>query len=286
MLFSTFYILNSISLPTMTTFFKYNSVDLILINFQSKGKYSFTIEELLLNSNASKPAIQQQLKRLKNQTKIALIKKSFYVIVKPEYIKNGYPPYEYYLANLMESYHKNYYLGLLNACSYYGATLQQPQNISIIYSGTPIKSIQKGSLSLTFISKKNIDFNTIKKIKTNVGFIPISSPELTVLDLCYYQKASGGLDNVCTVIDELVVLINEKELLKEAEKYFSLMAVQRLGFILDFLHHTELANALHKWFENKKSHVAMLETKIDRPSSKITGNRWKIMVNTKLNPDI
>jgi predicted transcriptional regulator of viral defense system len=253
---------------------------------QANGRYYFTLRELVNNFGGSKTALQEQLKRLTANKKIAILKKGFYTIVTPEYKKVGCPPISFFINGLMQWLEKPYYIGLLNAAAWYGATQQQPQGNAIITLPPNIKSINKNYININFLSHKNWNDIFINDIKTNTGYVKISSVELTCLDLCYYQKQSGGINNIAQVIEELAEKIEIEKLLPLAKVYTSLMAVQRLGYILDFTNHKEMANELYEWFSSQKSYAAMLDVQQTNFKNKITGNRWKIIVNSIIEMDI
>jgi AbiEi antitoxin C-terminal domain len=253
---------------------------------QANGRYYFTLHELIENFNGSKIAIQQQLKRQIANKKIALIKKGFYVIVTPEYRKVGCPPISFFIHGLMQWLEKPYYIGLLNAGAWYGATQQQPQSNIIITSPPNIKSINKNYIKLVFLSHKNWNETFIENIKTSAGYIKMSSVELTCLDMCYYQKQSGGINNIVQVIEELSEQLKIEKLLLSVKKYTSLMAVQRLGYILDFAKKQGIANDLYNWFKSKKSYPTLLDIQQTDIKNKVTGNRWKVIINTAIELDL
>jgi predicted transcriptional regulator of viral defense system len=253
---------------------------------QANGRYYFTLHELIENFNGSKIALQQQLKRQMVNKKIALIKKGFYVIVTPEYRKVGCPPISFFIHGLMQWLEKPYYIGLLNAAAWYGATQQQPQGNIIITSPPNIKSINKSHLAINFLSHKNWNETFIENIKTSNGYLKMSSIELTCLDMCYYQKQSGGINNIVQVIEELSEKVDIEKLLLVTKNYTSLMAVQRLGYILDFTKKQGIANDLYNWFKSKKSYPTLLDIQQTDIKNKVTGNRWKVITNTAIELDL
>ncbi len=263
-----------------------SSVSEYIENLQASGRYYFTLQELVYNFSITKMALQEQLKRLIANKKVAILKNGFYVIVTPEYKKIGCPPIYFFINGLMQWLEKPYYIGLLNAAAWYGATQQQPQSNVIITPPPNIKHVNKRYLKIFFLSHKNWNDTFISNIKTNAGYVKISSIELTCLDLCYYQKQGGGINNIAQVIEELAEKIEVEKLLHLVNKYTSLMAVQRLGYLLDYNDNKELANDLYSWFSKQKSYPALLDVQETNNKNKVTGNRWKIIINTNIEKDI
>ena len=263
-----------------------NNISLIVEKIQANGRYYFTLNELVNNFTGTKPALQEQLKRLITNKKIAIIKKGFYTIVTPEYKKVGCPPITFFINGLMQWLEKPYYIGLLNAATWYGATQQQPQGNTIITLPPNIKSVHKKYIDINFLSHKNWNDVFIDNVKTSTGYVKIASVELTCLDLCYYQKHSGGIHNIAQVIEEIAEKIDIEKLVSIAGIYTSLMAVQRLGFILDFTKQKELADELFNWFNKQKSYPAILDVQQANIKNRVTGNRWKIIINTTIEMDI
>ncbi len=72
-----------------------------------------------------------------------------------------------------------------------------------------------------------------KKTQTQTGYINVSSPELTAIDLIENEKSVGGLNRVCTVLNELVDVVNLDSLNDSFFKASSTPVFQRLGYIME-----------------------------------------------------
>jgi predicted transcriptional regulator of viral defense system len=83
----------------------------------------------------------------------------------------------------------------------------------------------------------------IEDRKTDTGKMKISSAALTAIDLLRYPQASGGIDNVATVLAELAEKIDSSHLAALAEKA-ERPVVQRLGYLLDRLGHQAKAQPM------------------------------------------
>ena len=250
----------------------------------ASGRYYFSINEVKEALNISQSVLHRMLSPLLGQSKIALIRNGFYAIVPPEYRKSGAPPASYYIDGMMKGLNKPYYIGLLNAAAWYGAAHQQPQKYVVITKPPVLPAINKPHSRIDFVYKKEWQETDLVKKKTNAGYIAISSPELTALDLCYYPKHAGGINQVATVMEELADELDAEKIRDVSEHYNSIMAVQRLGFLLELIGNTELAAPMKEWLKKQKHFPALLDPS-EKSDSRVTGNEWKIIVNTEIETD-
>jgi predicted transcriptional regulator of viral defense system len=264
----------------------YRQLEQCLDDIQGKGKFYFTLEELKKQLQIEQSAVQKQLQPLLKKQKVALIRNGFYAIVPPEYRITGAPPVTYYIDGMMQLLKRPYYIGLLNAAAWYGAAHQQPQKYAVIVPPPVLPAIRKPYASIEFIYKKSWQQKDIVQQKTNAGYVMVSSPELTALDLCYYSRHAGGINQVATVLQELSEEIDANKLVEVAERYFSRMAVQRVGYLLELLGYEEKVLPLKEWLRYQKYHAALLETGDKNHKSKITGNDWRVIVNAEIESDI
>jgi len=270
----------------MKTSQSYRQLEKSIDEIQGRGKFYFTLEDIKMRLNLEQSAFQKQLQPLLKLKKIALIRKGFYAIVPTEYRKIGAPPVTYYIEGMMNSLNRPYYIGLLNAAARYGAAHQQPQKYAVIIPPPVLPAIKKPYASIAFLYKKKWPVKDIVQQTTDAGFLNVSSPELTALDLCYYSKHAAGINHVATVLQELSEEIDENKLVEVAKRYSSLMAVQRLGYLLEFLGFAEKVMPLKEWLKSQKYHAALLQAGDKNGKSKVTGNDWRIIVNTEIESDI
>ncbi|MCP9765665.1 type IV toxin-antitoxin system AbiEi family antitoxin domain-containing protein [Lacihabitans soyangensis] len=254
---------------------------------RSNGRYAFSLQEVRNRFEQSDEAIKKALQRLKKKKEVALIRNEFYVIITPEYRSKGMLPPSMFVADLMKFLNKDYYVGLLNAASYYGAAHQQPQVFSIITTKPSLRNIDKDGLKINFNIKKSWDKESIVKRKVDTGYINVSSEELTALDLVNYYEVVGGFNRVTTVLEELKESIEVNKLIQISQKYEQVAVVQRLGYLLEHvLGDIELSDALYACLETKDFYPILLRPQKNKPDSMITGNRWKVVANVEIETDI
>ncbi len=266
---------------------QYKYLDSFINEQRANGKYSFTTDGLHDQLGVSENALKKSLQRLKNQEAVSMVRKGFYVIVPPEYRAKGIIPTSFYVNDMMKFLTRDYYVGLLNAAALHGAAHQQPQSFSIITEGNALRSIKNEKVNIIFYNKKSWSKKNIIKKKVDTGYINISSPEFTALDLISYFKEVGGFNRVATVIEELREYIQPDKLAKTAKEYKEVTVVQRLGYVLEcVLEEQSLSDALYNYLESIGHYPTLLRPQRKKPENMITGNRWKIVPNIEIEADI
>lgn len=266
---------------------RYKYLDAYIDDLRSDGKYSFTAFDLRKRFNFSDEALKKSLQRLKKAKKVVMVRKAFYVIVPPEYRAKGIIPPGLYVHDLMKFLGRDYYVGLLNAAAFHGSAHQQPQSYSIITTGAPLRNIQTDQVSICFLTKKTWNQKEIENRKVSTGFINVSSPELTALDLINYYDIVGGFDRIATILEELSESIRAKKLVDSAKHYTKVTVIQRLGYMLDHvLDEGKLGNILYDYLQTIPFHPCLLSPQTIKPKRMATGNRWKIVPNIEVETDV
>ncbi len=254
----------------------------------ARGKYSFTLAYLHINMpNRSYASIKLALKRLVDKNKIISVSKGFYIIIPPTYQNIGILPPAMFIDDLMQYLKKPYYVSLLSAASLHGAAHQQPQ-FSFVCTNLPsMRNTNKKGIQIRYISKRTfLELHLVQK-KTESGYIYLSDPILTCIDLINYHKIIGGLSRAATVINELSEEISDTEIIADILKLSTNANIQRLGYFWEYeCNQVTLADALFKIM--KESSYSFKTYKLN-PSKDLqkqkNRNRWKINVNTKIEID-
>jgi predicted transcriptional regulator of viral defense system len=260
----------------------YNYLNKYLTEVRSQGRYAFTVEELKNEFNLSCPALRQSLFRLKSKKEIALIRQSFYVIIPPEYSKQGMLPPYLFIDDLMKSLNKPYYIGLLSAAALHGAAHQQPMGYTVITQSPAPRSIDK--LKIVFFSKQNFLQDGIIQRKTPAGYINVSSPELTALEFFDYIH-KFGINRITTVLQELSEEMKPAILTKIAKQYTNTAAIQRLGYILEKeILAEKLSDSLWKVLNERVYFPIPLSPQ--KAKNGETDSKWKIIKNMEIESDL
>ncbi len=262
----------------------YNYLEEFLDEIRSNGRYAFTLEEVKKKFKISNKAINQNLYRLKSKNKIIQIRKEFYALLPPEYAKQGMIPSSLFIDDMMNALNKKYYVGLISAAAIHGASHQQSMETFVITERPALRNIKNKKLKINFFVKSKWNNENIIPTKTDAGYMNVSSPALTALDLLYYIE-SLGMNRTVTILEELVEVIKPNELKKAAKYYPQQAAIQRLGYILEtIIKNQKLSEVLYKFIENKKGTNIPLMPGKDKDGK--INTKWKIIHNIKIESDL
>lgn len=263
-----------------------------LKNIRAAGNRAFTLEQAITDlKGISRNSIISSIKRLKKQNVLISPFKGLYVLIPPEHQQQGCIPAEELIPIVMGHLNINYYTCLLSAALYHGAAHQKPGSFQIIADKRIKRKLKFGQIRVDCIYKKSLENLPIQNITVSTGYLRISSPELTALDLLMYSNKSGGLNHIATVLSELVEAIDSKKLITLANQVNKNILFQRLGYILEKIDpmdtesNQEIIDALAKYLTPKKLRFKPLAPEISGigyPSSK----KWKIIENTNIESDI
>lgn len=254
-------------------------------NLLKLGKLGFSILELRQSyPNNTEASLKLSLNRLSKKGKILSIHKGYYLIIPPQYASRGIIPPPIYLDALMKHLQRPYYLGLLNAASFYGAAHQQPQEFFVFTNFPQLLTVNKKGIKVNYISKKEIYEKLIQERKTENGYLKISSPELTAADLIHFEKRIGGLSRAATVLNELAEEIKIENINASFLNEIPALTIQRLGYVLDkILNKKEIAS--HLYNECLKAKLKFYRKPL-KASGKVKGfpsdEKWKLIINTEI----
>ena len=253
-----------------------------LYNIRSKGRYAFTLIELKEAFDVSDKALQQNIYRLKIKNQIAQIRQGFYTLIPPEHSHRAMLPYYLFIDDLMKFLKRDYYIGLYSAAALHGAGHQQPMESHIITEKPALRAIKNEKLAINFSVKSKWDKETIVKKKTDAGYIKVSSPELTALDLVCFSYKIGGINRILPILEELGEIVKPSLLSRAAKKYNQIASIQRLGFLFEALGYNKLASILLKFLQDQKYYSIPLSV-LHKGKTANTNTKWKIITNVELN---
>lgn len=253
-----------------------------------RGFYTFTYQDVEKEFPSwDSSYISTALNRIIRQNKIISPTRGFYVLIPVEYALSGLVPATFYVDQMMSYLERDYYVGLLNAAGFYGAAHQRPQTFTVINNGASIRDGVRAGINFVFINKSHIDSQFIRQHKTKLGSINVSSPELTAIDLIDNQSKVGGLNRVCTVMNELVDSLDFSNVDDSLFKIYGIPIYQRLGYILDvILEEADLAESLYNRL--KSLNISFRKT-VFKTGKKTVGcninEKWKIIINQEIEID-
>ena len=231
----------------------------------STGRTTFTSDEAEQALGVGHGAFLDAAERLQRRKALFNPRQGFYVVVPPQFASWGAPPPAWYIDTLMYREGPAYYVGLLKAAELHGATHQAVMEFQIV-TEKRLPRICAGRSMIVFYFRKDMEAVTmgIEDRKTDTGAMKVSSAALTALDLLRYPQASGGMDNVATVLSDLGRKIDPEQL-AVLSKVVARPVVQRLGYLLDHLGDGELTGPMQ---ESLWARGSLPWTELDRQEAK------------------
>ncbi|HMP75059.1 MAG TPA: type IV toxin-antitoxin system AbiEi family antitoxin [Kiritimatiellia bacterium] len=250
----------------------------------STGRYGFTREEGLGALGMSRGAFNRAAGRLAARKRVARVRGSFYVVVPLEHLAAGMIPAEWFVVDLMKALGRPFYIGGLTAAEYHGAAHQKSQWFHVV-TDQPVRDIICRGVGLRFFAKEGISSTPALSIKGVTGYLPVSSPEATAVDLVRYARRLGGLNHVLTVLQELGERLNARKLVEAVRLDGHVAYGQRLGWLLERAGHSGKTGPLAKWVAAARPFDAKLE-----PSLPVRGGvraaRWLLRINADVEGDL
>lgn len=253
-----------------------------------RGFYTFSKSDLLsIGLTIAESSIIRSLNRLEHNGTIMSPWQNFYVIIPTEYKLRGIVPPTFYIDKLMQFLSRDYYISLLSAAELNGASHQRSMVFQVTMNGGSVRSGVKNGTRIELFTRQELPLQFTKKIKTKSGYVTVSSPELTALDLVANYNKVGGLSRVAEILLELCEHTNWDNDKLPLLAYFRMPTIQRLGYLLDLLGQTEQADALFVLMEhkNKSTRKTPLKPELLVNVDMYSNNRWKIIENYKLEID-
>lgn len=262
-----------------------------LTRLLSQGRVVFSGHEAQKVLDVGRGAFLDAAEKLQRRKRLINPRRDFYVIVPPQYLAWGAPPPTWYIDSLMQHEKRPYYVGLLKAAELHGATHQAVMEFQVV-TDKRLPEIRVGRAVIAFYHRKDMDAvaSALEQRKTDTGYMKVSSPELTALDLLRYPHASGGLDHIVTVLSELGGSIDPRKL-ATLSAAFERSVVQRLGHLLGRAGHQDRTRLLREsllvraplpWVELEPA----LASAAQRDPAPVERNQtWRVIVRRPPEPD-
>jgi len=250
---------------------------------QSSGRYTFSFREAVEASGGSVIAARSALRRLKEKGRLTSPRREFFVVVPLEYRSTGSPPASWFIDDLMRYLEQPYYVGLLSAAAIHGASHQHPQVFQVVTS-QPTPVMVSGRVRIAYFRKRSIERVATTRVKTDTGYMAVSTPEATVFDVIRHAPAAGHLSNVATVLSELAEAIDADKL-AAAAAVASVPEVQRAGYLFELVEQDELASSLEAFLSTQRVRPVRLRPDVEAVGAPVQ-ERWRLFINEDVEPDL
>lgn len=258
---------------------------------RKNGQRYFTLEQLMTDQSLSKNAALNAIYRLRGHGELISPARGLYVIVPPEHQPHGSIPAEELVPLVMKHLGVNYYVALLTAGLFHGATHQKPARFQVISDKRIKHSSTFGDVEIDFIYKKSVLGLPTQDFTVSTGYLKVAIPELVALDLLEYPNHAGGLNHIATVFSELIENLDPVKLINLAKDTHAEYQLQRIGYILDHIDmmdekNAEIATSALALYvkENKPSYLPLASeiSKTGYPRCK----KWRIIENSEIESDL
>ena len=133
--------------------------------------------------------------------------------------------------------------------------------------------------------KSNMEQTPIVRVKTETGYIRVSTPGATAIDLIRFEARIGGINRTVTVLQELAESIKGKDLLEAAKAERKLAYLQRLGYLLEKIERHDLVEPLARWVASRQPGAIALKPRLPQKGFP-RDRRWNIIENAEVEGEL
>jgi predicted transcriptional regulator of viral defense system len=256
-----------------------------LDGLQAAGRYWFTTEELIGAVSLKEASLSVALSRMAKQGLVLMIKRGFGIILYPKG-KELHPTY--YMDAMMTHMKAEYYVALLSASSYWGASHQSSMVYQVVVDKVITPLAFESSRVEFVVKKKPLNKKWVKRVAGVGGYVQMSSPELTAIDLLRFPDKAGHLNNVATVLSDLAEKWDGRTMTALCSDLSTpTTTLQRFGYILDdVLKLRKEAGYVESAMIHRVPGRQVLSQakKVDKKNNAFNG-KWSLFINTKVEPD-
>lgn len=266
-------------------------LQLYIKDLRKEGKRSFSIKELMHHFGISRNYAKVALHRLMKMGDLISPARGLYVIVPPECQPHGSILPQELVPLVMEYWGANYYVALLSAGLFHGATHQKPARFQVISDKRVKHPSTFGDVKIDYIYKKSLFGLPTQDFTVSTGYLKVATPELLALDLLKYPNHAGGLNHIATVFSELIEALDPMKLIHLARDMGVDYQLQRIGYMLDHIdvmdeNNAQITmNALANYIQENKPNYLPLASEIQK-----TGHprckKWRIIENSEIESDL
>jgi predicted transcriptional regulator of viral defense system len=200
----------------------------------SSGVNTFTLTEATQLLERTGDAVRKGLERLTRKRLIFSPARGFYVVVPPQFRRQGTVPATHFIDAMMKALDRRYYVSLVSAAELHGAVKPAASEPFQVMVDRHLTDRDLGTTELWFYKSRHAAYDIgIEKHDGPTGPLRVASRELTAIDLVQHVDDCGGLDHVALLLDALSPLRIPK--LAEITGTRDLSTARRLGYLLSRL---------------------------------------------------
>ena len=252
------------------------------------GRYTFSKEDVReAFPSMTSHAIDNAVARAVSKKRVFSPCRGFYVVVPEEYRLWKAVPQEVYLDRMMQYLQRKYYVSLLSAAERHGAAHQAPMGFQVMVEPPVLRDKEREGYAIRYAERREIPMTYVQRLEVPAGWLNISGPELTAVDLVAYQEHIGGLTRAATVLEELSLKLDFTKLDADFLMVASAPVFQRLGYLLDrVLEEESIADGLLALMKSGGMKMKAVPLRLGAPADDAEVDRkWKVVVNQEIEID-
>ena len=254
----------------------------------ASGRFVVSLAEVATLMGLSARAATVTLSRLRRDGQLFSPARGLYVMIEPRYRSWGAVPAVDFIDPMMAALGRGYYVSLLSAAELYGAAHQRPQVFQVMVD-RQVANRDFGRVRLRFYVNTRMGSVSTTRRNSATGQFSIATPATGCLDLATRPNEAGGLNNVATVLSELVAETGlDARQLVEAAAAYPAATLRRLGWLLAAVDSAMDLDALRRALAGRSQQAARSPVLLD-PAGARNGRIntvWGVMENSIVEADL
>jgi predicted transcriptional regulator of viral defense system len=200
----------------------------------SSGVNTFTLTEATQMLERTGDAVRKGLERLTRKRLIFSPARGFYVVVPPQFRRQGTVPATHFIDAMMQALGRRYYVSLISATELHGAVEPAESEPFQVMVDRHVPDRDLGTTELWFYKSHHAAYDiSVEQHDCPTGPLQLASRELTAVDLVERANDCGGIDRVAALLDALSPFRIPK--LADLAGTRDLATARRLGYLLSRL---------------------------------------------------
>ena len=248
----------------------------------ARGRHWVTTAEAAELLGIPETHVSPTLARWQRQGSLFSPTKGLYVAIPPEFRLWGAVPASHFIDATMEHLGHPYYVARLSAAEVHGYAHQRPQVFQVI-TAAQLRDRSFGRVRVSFSTSRHAGERPVVDVNTPTGTMRVSTRETTVFDLVARPDESGSLDNVATIVGEMLDDASlDSDALAAVSDGYPASVGQRVGWLLDFMAEQMGAEAVSEPLHRRLRRGGAVMLDSSGPREGEIDERWHVIVNEEL----
>jgi predicted transcriptional regulator of viral defense system len=220
---------------------------------------------------------------LKREGWVCPLSRGFFLALDVQHQEWGRLDPTWFVDEWARYYGTGYYVGGLSAAAHHGAAHQRAMQFQV-FADRQLRSVKSDRLHMLVMYKKRISDEMWEQRKSPAGYFRVATPEMTAYDIMAYRRCCPSLDHAATVYVELGETLSAEALAGLLQPGRNVSVLQRVGWLLDYVGWQERSGLLHDALSKRRLQWRPLDPRMATAGER--DSRWKLIVNSDVQPDI